>query len=171
METYGVRFEGFEPSCGWPSYNSWTEKIIPREKSELVRWGKILEDRQKGLATIKEAQSELAAVKSGCQKLLARFARQETSEELAIIQKVNEKLRQSKDFVCVDLTSDLRSWLSQADPCIERLEGCYAASVESTEKAVADAAMIVEELKNCLRFWEHALEVMKMHQMRQEVGP
>ena len=56
METYGVSFEGFEPSCGWPSYNSWTEKIIPREKSELVRWGKILEDRQEGLATIKEAQ-------------------------------------------------------------------------------------------------------------------
>ena len=42
METYGVTFEGFEPSCGWPSYNSWVEKIIPREKSELVRWGKIL---------------------------------------------------------------------------------------------------------------------------------
>ena len=62
METYGVSFEGFEPSCGWPSYNDWTEKIIPREKSELFRWGKILEDRQKGLATIKEAQSELVAV-------------------------------------------------------------------------------------------------------------
>lgn len=163
METYGVSFEGFEPSCGWPSYNSWTEKIIPREKSELVRWGKILEDRQRGLATIKEAQSELAAVKNGCQKLLARFARQEASEEHALIQQVNEKLRQSKDFVCVDLTSDLRSWLAQADPCIERLEGFYAASVESTEKSVADAATIVDELKNCLRFWEHALEVMKMH--------
>ena len=56
METYGVSFEGFEPSCGWPSYNSRTEKIIPREKSELVRWGKIQEDWQKGLATIKEAR-------------------------------------------------------------------------------------------------------------------
>ena len=95
METYGVNFEGFEPSCGWPSYNSWVEKIIPREKSELVRWGKILEDRQKGLTTIKDAQSELAAVKNGCQKLLARFAQQEASEERAIIRQVNEKLKQS----------------------------------------------------------------------------
>ena len=95
VETYGVSFEGFEPSCGWPSYNSWTEKIIPREKSELVRWGKILEDRQKGLTTIKDAQSELAAVKNGCQKLLARFAQQEASEERAIIRQVNEKLKQS----------------------------------------------------------------------------
>ena len=163
METYGVSLEGFEPSCGWPSYNSWTEKIIPREKSELIRWRKILEDRQKGLATIKEAQSELATVKNGCQKLLARFARQEASEEQAIIRQVNEKLKQSKDFVCVDFTSGLRSWLAQADPCIERLEGFYSASVEFVEKSVADAATIVEELKNCLRFWEHALEVMKMH--------
>lgn len=29
--------------------------------------------------------------------------------------------------------------------------------------AVAEAVTIVNELKNCLRFWEHALDVMKMH--------
>ena len=36
METHGVSFEGFEPSCGWPSYNNWTEKIIPRGKPDLI---------------------------------------------------------------------------------------------------------------------------------------
>ncbi len=163
VETYGVNFEGFEPCCGWPSYNDWVEKIIPCEKSELALWQKILEDRQKKLATIKEIQSELGAIKNGCQRLLARFVQQETRPEYAIMQQVHEKLKHSKSVVSVDVSSEVRSWLVQADPSVERFEGLYAMSIELVEKAVAEAATIVEELKNCLRFWEHALEVMKMH--------
>ena len=38
METYGVSFEGFEPSCGWPMYKHVEEKVIPDLKREVERW-------------------------------------------------------------------------------------------------------------------------------------
>ena len=38
METYGVSFEGFEPSCGWPMYKHTEEELIPHLKNEVVRW-------------------------------------------------------------------------------------------------------------------------------------
>ena len=38
METYGVRFVGFQPSCGWPMYKHTEEELIPHLKNEVVRW-------------------------------------------------------------------------------------------------------------------------------------
>ena len=38
METYGVSFEGFQPSCGWPMYKHIEEDLIPYLKNEVVRW-------------------------------------------------------------------------------------------------------------------------------------
>ena len=38
METYGVSFDGFQPSCGWPMYKHIEEDLVPHLKSEVVRW-------------------------------------------------------------------------------------------------------------------------------------
>lgn len=38
IETYGVSFEGFEPSCGWPMYKHTEGELIPYLKNEVVRW-------------------------------------------------------------------------------------------------------------------------------------
>ena len=38
METYGVSFDGFQPSCGWPMYKHEKEELIPQLEREVERW-------------------------------------------------------------------------------------------------------------------------------------
>ena len=38
METYGVSFDGFQPSCGWPMYKHVKEELIPQLEREVERW-------------------------------------------------------------------------------------------------------------------------------------
>ena len=38
METYGVSFDGFQPSCGWPMYKHVKDELIPQLRSEVERW-------------------------------------------------------------------------------------------------------------------------------------
>ena len=38
METYGVSFDGFQPSCGWPMFKHMEEELIPDLKREVERW-------------------------------------------------------------------------------------------------------------------------------------
>ena len=38
METYGVSFDGFQPSCGWPMYKHVKEELIPQLEREIERW-------------------------------------------------------------------------------------------------------------------------------------
>ena len=39
METYGVNFEGFEPSCGWAMYKHTEEELIPYLKADIAAVG------------------------------------------------------------------------------------------------------------------------------------
>ena len=38
MKTYGVSFDGFQPSCGWTMYKHVKEELIPQLEREVERW-------------------------------------------------------------------------------------------------------------------------------------
>ncbi len=54
METYGVNFEGFEPYCGWPSY-----EVAGTAMDEDAQW--LLENAEEDLNYYRQIKADIAA--------------------------------------------------------------------------------------------------------------
>ena len=66
METYGVSFDGFQPSCGWPMCKHVEEELIP--KAEFKYKTKIC----------RELVKELGDYIGDCREQLGRFNDEES---------------------------------------------------------------------------------------------
>lgn len=76
METYGVSFEGFEPSCGWPMYKHTEEELIPHLKNKVVRWRERRDAAASERTAIKGIGADLAAV--GVEEAIRQSSRKVT---------------------------------------------------------------------------------------------
>ena len=73
METYGVSFEGFEPSCGWPMYKHTEEELIPHLKNEVVRWRERRDEAANERAALKGLKADLEGMMKSRDGLIAKL--------------------------------------------------------------------------------------------------
>ena len=154
METYGVSFEGFQPSCGWPMYKHTEEELIPHLKNEVERW----RERRDAAASERTAIKGIGADLEGMMKSRDGLPGSGT--------KVNDVMPLAVKEAKVATSSswdELASWLDASKSSLEQIALFYKHACERAE-------FNLDFFENCLvsteidiRFWERTLELQRAY--------
>ena len=164
METYGVSFEGFEPSCGWPMYKHTEEELIPHLKNEVVRWRERRDAAASERTAIKGIGADLEGMMKSRNGLVAKLGAKVPGSGT----KVNEVMPIAVKEAKVETSSswdELASWLDASKLSIDQIALFYKHACERAE-------FNLDLFENCLasteidiRFWERTLELQRAYWM------
>ena len=162
METYGVSFEGFEPSCGWPMYKHTEEELIPHLKNEVVRWRERRDAAASERTAIKGIGADLEGMMKSRNGLVAKLGAKVPGSGT----KVNEVMPIAVKEAKVETSSswdELASWLDASKSSIDQIALFYKHACERAE-------FNLDLFENCLasteldiRFWERTLELQRAY--------
>ena len=162
METYGVSFEGFEPSCGWPLYKYVEEELIPYLKAEVERWRERRDAAADERAALKGLKASLEGMMKSREGLVAKLQAKIPGSET----KVNDVMPLGVKEAEVETSStwqELASWLDEAKSSLEQIALFYKHACERAE-------FNLDFFENCLvsteidiRFWERTLELQRAY--------
>ena len=162
METYGERFDGFEPSCGWAMYKHTEEELIPDLKAEVERW----RVRRDGAANERVALKGLKSYVEGLSKsrdglvgkLKAKISGSETTiNEVMPLGVQEEEIKTSSSW------QDLAAWLDAAKSPIEQIGLFYKHAYERANFNLGFFENLVESTELDIRFWERTLELQRAY--------
>lgn len=158
METYGVSFEGFQPSCGWPMYKHTEEELIPHLKNEVVRWRERRDEAANERAALKGLKVDLEGMMKSRDGLVAKLGAKVPGSGT----KVNEVMPLAVKEAKVETRSswnELASWLDASKSPLEQIALFYKYACERAE-------FNLDFLENCLvsteidiQLWERTLEL------------
>ena len=162
METYGVSFEGFQPSCGWPMYKHAEEELIPSLKSEVVRWRGRRDAAVNECVALKGLKADIEGMMKSRAGLVAKLQTKISGCEA----KVNDVMPlavEAADIKTPSTWQELASWLDKAKSPLEQISLFYKHACER-------AAFDLDTFENCLvstemdiRFWERTLELQRSY--------
>ena len=162
METYGVSFEGFEPSCGWPLYKYVEEELIPYLKAEVERWRERRDAAADERVALKGLKTSLEGMMKSREGLVAKLQAKIPGSET----KVNDVMPLGVKEAEVETSStwqELASWLDEAKSHLEQIALFYKHACERAE-------FNLDFFENCLasteidiRFWERTLELQRAY--------
>ena len=162
METYGVSFEGFQPSCGWPMYKHTEEELIPYLKNEVMRWRERRDAAAKERAALKGLKADLEGMMKSRDGLVAKLQAKISGSET----KVNDMMPLAVKAAEIKTSStwqELASWLDESKTPLEQIELFY-------KYACGRADFDLDFFENCLesaeidiRFWERTLELQRAY--------
>ena len=162
METYGVSFEGFEPSCGWPMYKHTEEELIPHLKNEVVRWRERRDAAASERTAIKGIGADLEGMMKSRDGLVAKLGAKVPGSGT----KVNDVMPLAVKEAKVETSSswdELASWLDASKSSIDQIALFYKHACERAE-------FNLDLFENCLasteidiRFWERTLELQRAY--------
>ena len=124
METYGVSFDGFQPSCGWPMYKHIESEFIPHLKREVVRWRERRDAAAKERAALKGLQADLEGMMKSRDGLVAKLQAKIPGSKT----KVNDVMPLGVKEAEVETSStwqELSSWLDESKTTIEQIAFFY----------------------------------------------
>lgn len=162
METYGVNFDGFEPSCGWAMYKHTEEELIPNLKAEVERWRVRRDDAANERAALKGLKSDfegLSKARDGLAgKLKAKISGREiTVNDVMPLGVQEEKIKTSSSW------QELSSWLDAARSPVEQMGLFYKHACERADYNLAFFENLVESTEVDIRFWEQTLELQRAY--------
>ena len=162
METYGVNFDGFEPSCGWAMYKHTEEELIPNLKAEVERWRVRRDGAASERAALKGLKSDfegLSKARDGLAgKLKAKISGREiTVNDVMPLGVQEEKIKTSSSW------QELSSWLDAARSPVEQMGLFYKHACERTDYNLAFFENLVESTEVDIRFWERTLELQRAY--------
>ena len=114
METYGVSFEGFVPSCGWAMYRQTEEKLIPNLKAEVEGWRVRRDEAANERAALKGLKSDIEGLSKSRDGLVGRLRAKISGSETT----VNDVMPLGVQEAEVETTSSwqgLLSWLDASE--------------------------------------------------------
>ena len=162
METYGVSFEGFEPSCGWPMYKHTEEELIPYLKNEIVRWRERRDEAANERSALRGLKADLEGMMKSRDGLVAKLQGKVSGSETT----VNDVMPLAVKAAKVETSSswdELASWLDESKLPLEQIALFYK---HACERADFD----LDFFENCLasaeidiRFWERTLELQRAY--------
>ena len=162
METYGVSFEGFEPSCGWPMYKHTEEELIPYLKNEVVRWRERRDAAASERTAIKGIGADLEGMMKSRDGLVAKLGAKVPGSGT----KVNDVMPLAVKEAKVATSSswdELASWLDASKSPLDQIALFY-------KYAYGRADFDLDFFENCLesteidiRFWERTLELQRAY--------
>ena len=162
METYGVSFEGFEPSCGWPMYKHTEEELIPHLKNEAVRWRERRDAAASERAAIKGIGADLEGMMKSRDGLVAKLQAKISGSET----KVNEVMPLGVKEAEVETSStwqELSSWLDESKTTIEQITFFYKHACERADTSLGLFENCLESTEIDIRFWERTLELQRAY--------
>lgn len=162
METYGVSFEGFEPSCGWPMYKHTEEELIPHLRNEAVRWRERRDAAASERTAIKGIGGDLEGMMKSRDGLVAKLGAKVSGSGT----KVNEVMPLAVKEAKVETSSswdELASWLDASKSSLDQISLFYKHACERAE-------FNLDFFENCLvsteidiQFWERTLELQRAY--------
>ena len=169
METYGVSFEGFEPSCGWPMYKHTEEELIPHLKNEAVRWRERRDAAASERTAIKGIGADLEGMMKSRDGLVAKLGAKVPGRGTKVndvmplaVKEAKVETSSSWDEAEVETSSswdELASWLDASKSSLEQIALFYKHACERAE-------FNLDFFENCLvsteidiQFWERTLEL------------
>ena len=135
METYGVSFEGFQPSCGWPLYKYVEEELIPYLKAEVVRWRERRDEASNERAALKGLKADLEGMMKSRDGLVAKLQAKISGSET----KVNDVMPLGVKEAEVETSSTwqaLSSWLDESKTTIEQIAFFYKHACERADMSL-----------------------------------
>ena len=162
METYGVSFEGFEPSCGWPMYKHTEEELIPHLKNEAVRWRERRDAAANERTAIKGIGADLEGMMKSRDGLVAKLQAKMSGSET----KVNEVMPLGVKEAEVETSSswdELASWLDASKSSLEQIALFYKHACERADMSLGLFENCLESTEIDIRFWERTLELQRAY--------
>ena len=162
METYGVSFEGFEPSCGWPMYKHTEEELIPHLKNEVVRWRERRDEAANERSALRGLKADLEGMMKSREGLIAKLQTKIPGAE----NKVNDVMPLGVKEAEVEAGStwqELASWLGEAKSHLEQIALFYKHAYGRADYNLAFFQNCLDSTEIDIRFWMRTLELQRAY--------
>ena len=162
METYGVSFEGFQPSCGWPLYKYVEEELIPYLKAEVGRWRERRDAAADERVALKGLKTSLEGMMKSREGLVAKLQAKIPGSET----KVNDVMPLGVKEAEVETSStwqELASWLDEAKSSLEQIALFYKHACGRADISLDLFENCFESTETDIRFWERTLELQRAY--------
>lgn len=160
METYGVSFDGFQPSCGWPMYKHVEEVLIPDLKCEIERWRARREEAANEWTALKGLNSDVDGLVQSRAGLVAKLQASISGREI----KVNDVMPLGVKEAGIKTGGswpELASWLNEAATPLGQIAIFYKHACERAEFNLDFLQNCVESVELDIRFWTRTLELQR----------
>ena len=168
METYGVSFDGFQPSCGWPMYKHVKEELIPQLKSEVERW-RVRRDAAEGERTaLKGLKADIDGLVKSRAGLVAKLQASISSGGAKVDDVMPLGVKEAE--VETDCTwPELSSWLTDAASPLGQISFFYKYACERAEGKLSLFQNCFESTDADIRFWTRTLELQHAYWVFEKV--
>ena len=162
METYGVSFDGFQPTCGWQMYRNVEEHMIPNLKSEVERYRKLRDKASEELAALKSLETDVTGLCKGREGLAAKLQRRTGDDTTTLSDLMTDGIAPTQSDESA-IWKGLVSWLDESKSPIEQIASFYETTCARTEYALHFCEEYITEYGNAIRFWTQTLELERAH--------
>lgn len=168
METYGVSFDGFQPSCGWPMYKHVKEELIPQLEREVEGW-RVRRDAAEGEQTaIKGLKADIDGLVKSRAGLVAKLQASISSGGAKVDDVMPLGVKEAE--VETDVTwPELSSWLADAANPLGQISFFYKHACERADRALGLLQNCFESTVSDIRFWTRTLELQHAYWVFEKV--
>ena len=168
METYGVSFDGFQPSCGWPMYKHVKEELIPRLKSEVERWRVRRDAAESERTALKGLKADIDGLVKSRTELVAKLQTSISSGGAKVDDVMPLGVKEAE--VETDVTwPELSSWLTDAAKPFGQISFFHKHACERADCNLALYQNCFESTEADIRFWTRTLELQHAYWVFEKV--
>lgn len=168
MKTYGVSFDGFVPSCGWPMYKHTEEELIPYLRNEVVQWRERRDAAANERAALRGLKADLEGMMKSRDGLVAKLQANISGSKT----KVNDVMPLAVKAAKIETSStwqELASWLDEAKTPLEQIALFYKHACERADFDLDTFENGLESTEIDIRFWERTLELQRAYWVFEKV--
>lgn len=162
METYGVSFDGFEPSCGWAMYKHTEEELIPNLKAEVERWRARRDGAANERTALKGLKADLEGMVKSRDGLVGRLRAKISGGDTNVNDVMPLGVKEA-DVKTQSSWQDLAVWLDAAKSPMEQIGFFYKHACERADYNLEFFEIMVESTVADIRFWERTLELQRAY--------
>ena len=162
METYGVSFEGFQPSCGWSMYKHIEEDLISHLKSEVVRWRERRDAAANEWAALKGLKDDVEGMMKSRDGFVAKLQAKISGSEATVNDVMPLGVKEA-EVETRNSWQELASWLDEASLPLEQIALFYKHACERATSKLDLLENCLESTEIDIRFWERTLELQRTY--------
>lgn len=168
METYGVSFDGFQPSCGWPMYKHVKEELIPQLEREVERWRARRDVAEGERTALKGLKPDIDGLVESREGLIAKLQATVSIGGAKIDDVMPLGVKEAE--IETDVTwSELSSWLTDAEKPLGWISLFYKHAWERADRSLDLFQTCFESTEADIRFWTHTLELQHAYWVFEKV--
>ena len=168
METYGVSFDGFQPSCGWPMYKHVKEELIPQLEREVERWRVRRDAAESERTALKGLKSDIDGLLESRAGLVAKLQTSISSGGAKVDDVMPLGVKEAE--IETDVTwPELSSWLTDAANPLGRISFFYKHACKRADSSLDLLQNCFESTETDIHFWTRTLELQHAYWVFEKV--